>query len=453
VAASGSITAVQNNPQVPIQAVKTGGVGYYGFGPYVDNINAQYLATDQNQINNLYPTRDQYRNVHGVLSGYLRQLAQNTLIQMANEDTPLATLTLPNALALLGSQMKTSADTVQKPTISSSVTAGGSNVGNGVVAVSTTGPSGLQLDYLIGENVAVTCITDSQGAAQAGSEQFSVLGNTKEGDVLQWDYPLGSGTSLNIQAVNAALGQSTANLLNNSSFDTATVANLPDNWSINVGTSGTSIFVESSTFITGTKQLRFTANSGELTEIYQQFNQTSGGTLQNLTPSNVLCLNFWAKIDSGTTGFVVFELTDKNGTVIQNDQSSNQRLSLDVSTLTTSYAAQTVFFQTPTHLPVATAPYRLRIRMSTALNASHSLYMDHVALSDSQQLYGGGPFMSIFAGSTAFLRNDVFTAALNNKYDSKFQLLLSRLLGLPLSNPYFQIPSASSPTIPDSLIA
>jgi len=430
---------------------KSAGIGALVLGPSVDNIEAQFQSAEQNLMDQMYSNRDNMRTAQSSFTSFLQQLTQSVIINHMNDFSPLTSKDINTALTALIAQMKTDTQTVNKPTQTTTVTTAAGNTGNGVVAASNTNPMGNQLDYMLADSVSITCSSDSTGSATAGQEPFTVLGQTAEADLLFWDYPLGSGANTSISAINAAVGQG-ANILNNSSFDTATVANTPDNWTIAVGTAGTSIFDETSSFITTGKQLRFHGNSNELTEIYQKFNQSSGGTSSNLAQRTVYCLNGWFKTPVACTGTLIIELTDNSNVVIQNDQAVNQRFTLDISTLTTSYVAHNFFFQTPLALPTATTPYRIRIRMSVGINSTNDLDIDHLSLTPATQLYPGGPYVACFSGSTAFITNDLFTLATTNKYDGLFQLYLERTLGLRNLGATFQIASSASPSINDNLI-
>lgn len=425
-------------------------------GPAVDSIAAQFDSTDQNLINGLYGNRDSYRTVHSSLTQYIQQLAQSTLVQMANDDTPLAVQDLTHALTLLISQMKTGSQTVQKPTVSESVTAGGSNVGGGVVIASVLGGNGTQLDYVLNENVSLTCTLDAQTTGTAGQEQFTVASPTSDSDPLDWQWPLGSGVSLTQNAVDANQSNSGGNLLQNSGFETWTNANQPDNWIRDVGVIGTTI-LQGATAYKGTYSLELVGNGSELTSVYQPFNtapstsSNAGGTSAVLSPSTQYAVNLWSRY-SGTTpaaGVIEVALTDGAGTVTQDGAGNQNLFTVAFGTLTTSFVPHNGWFRTPAVLP--STGFRLRVRFSTAFTSGTNVFIDNLALTPGFTLYTGGPQLAIFSGSPNFIIGDTFTAAVTNSYNSGWQKLADRLFGMKALG--LQLPSGGSPTIADSLIA
>jgi hypothetical protein len=425
-------------------------------GTGVDNLYAQFNSADQAIVTHLYAQRDSYRSVHSSWTQYLQSVAQQIVIQMANDDTPLARLDLPTALALLISQMKSGSQTVAKPTISATVTAGGSNNGGGVMVVSNLGPGGLQQDYEFNESLVATCISDSQKGATAGQEQFSVLGPTVESDPLQWDWPLGSGAALSLSAVDALVDNSSGNLLQNGAFKTFTNSNAPDNWPIATGTAGTTIFqATGSNVYKGSSGLTFTGNGTELTSIQQPFNTApstilgAGGSSAVLGFSTQYAVNCFLKVSSvPAAGVLEIALVDGSGTITTDANGVQNKITQSLPAATTSFLPLNGFFRTPAALPTQ---LKLRVRLSTALDSAKSVYVGHLALTPVTQLYVGGPWGAIFSGTPVFLLNDTFTAAISNNYSSAWQKLAERLFNMRRLG--LALPSGGSPTINDNLIA
>lgn len=435
-----------------ITATKTGGVGFFAVGPYVDNLFAQFQAADQNLTTSLYATRDTYRGVHTTLTNTLKSLASSILVQMANEDTPLASPTASNALKLLISQMLANNQTVLQPTVSLLISTGSGNVGGGGVVASFVEPTrGVQQDYLFPEKITLTCTTDSQSGGVAAQEVFTVTSPAAESDPLNWDFPLGSGISTSLRAVDALQNNAGGNKLTNSSWQTFTVANTPDNWPIQTGTPGTTIFkATGGNVYRGTSGLNFLGNGSELTEIYQPFGVSSNGTPGTLAPATVYCGIIWLKADSGATGTLRLALTDGNLTVL-NDASglTPNSLSVNVASLTTAFGGLGIVFRTPLVNPAS--GYRFDIKMTTALNNGKNLYLSNLALTPATQLYPGGPYAAVFAGNPNFINADNFTITITNKLDSQWQFWFDRLFGMRGLG--LQLPSGNSPTIAESLIA
>lgn len=438
--------------------------GLKAIGPVSDAIAAQFASLDQNLINALYQTRDQYRTIHTSWQNYLVSLAQATLVQMVNNDTPLAVKDVTHAMQVLISQMKANAQSVQKPTIAATSTPG-TNTGAGTLAVSTIGPNGLQLDYEFNEVIQALCTTDGQSTSgTAGQETFSFYSPIAEQNEAQWDWPLGSGLNgYSLNAVDATVNGVAGQLLQNGAFGKWTNASVgPDNWLINVGTVGTNINQATGVNVyKGSSGLGFLGDGSTLQSISQAFNVTpstagnSGGTSLVLYPLTVYCLNFALKVSSvPAAGVIQFSLTDGSNNLISNFQGNAQLLSINLPTQgTTSFLFHTIFFQTPAANP--STGYRLNIKFTTALSSGVSCYVGHVALTPGVQPYKGGPFISLFSGNPNFILGDSFSINVNNHYDSRWQKSLERLFGmrnLVLQQPYTQVPSSASPTIADSLI-
>lgn len=415
----------------------------------VDNIRDQFVSSRTDLIEGLYSVRDSYRGAHSAILTDMQQRAQATVIAMADDDVLLTTKDLTSALKELIDQMATAVASVPKPTCSASVAADGDNNGDGVVVASVIGPLGVQRDYVIDEDIDVICSSDSQEGGTEGQEQFDVKADASQDDTLAFDWPKGSGAATSLTAIDAGQDAS-GNLLTNSDFETIT-SNIPDNFSVLVGSGGSTILDSgSSDAYEGSHGLEFVGTGAELTSIAQTFNQSSGGTTSILKPSTVYSINGWFKRSAGAAaGVLDVELVDGNNTVITDEAGTANRLRLTiVSDLTTSFVAKNAFFRTPKVLP---STIKLRIRLSTALTSAESVFIDHVAMAEATEAYTGGPYLQAFSGATKFVKEDKFVATISNDYSSDWQKLLDRIFGMRALG--LQIPSHASPTIADSLIA
>ena len=427
-------------------------------GVGTDAIEAQFNSARNDLTTGLYAARDSMRASHGSWTSFLDGLAESTLIQQANDqgDLKLPALTVEYALRQLIREMKAASASVSRPTVSASVTVGSANVGNGRLIASILGPDGKQLDYIFAESLRAYCTADAQGSATARQETFTIEGAVSQTDPLAWDWPKGSGASLTLNAVDARTDNDGNNLLQNSSFETFTNANAPDNWPILTGTAGTTILQASgSNAFAGSSGLAFVGNGSELTNVQQPFVTTpstslgAGGTSAELEPSTVYALSAWVKVSSTpAAGVLEIALVDGSGTILQDANGANNSVTQSLPAVSTTFVHVSGFFRTPAALPTS---YKLRIRLSTALTSTHTVYIDHVALTPATRLYAGGPYVGLFSGSTNFLLDDQFTVAIANNYGSKWALLLERLFGL--RDLGLAIPSAASPTIADTLVA
>lgn len=423
----------------PASAWGASGPTIADLGTAVNAIEAQYQASRQDLVDGLYSERDSARSVFSQLKNYLVNLGANTVYQMVLDDT-LNVSSLENALSQLITQMVSSGHYVTAPTVSATVTPGASNNGNGVCAVTLTGPDGKSLIDSYAETIDTLCTIDSQiSSGSLGIESFSYSGDNQQTNTTQWDWPKGSGASGSLTACDAA--SSTSSLLTNGGFETFTVANTPDSWTIAVGVAGTDIFSEASIVYAGAKALKFTGTGGApLTEVYQD--------LTTLKPNTVYAGNVFMR-DSGA-GLVagVVQIDLHNGsTVINDDAGTANSTTRAFGDLTTTYASHTFFFRTPRVLP---STIRLRIKVTTALTSGESVYIDHLAFAEATQLYSGGPYAKIFSGSTKFVVDDSFAIVVSNNYAGKFIQLFEQFFSM--STLGLRLPTSGVTLIPDSLL-
>ncbi|MBV8086827.1 MAG: hypothetical protein JO247_18635, partial [Chloroflexi bacterium] len=385
--------------------------------------------------------------------------ASNTVQQMANADTPLAQVTLSNALSLLISQMIGSSDSINSSSVSiGAQTAVGSPSGNPVIVVSDYTPAGLIYQTVLPETLTWTCTADSQsGTATAGQEPLAVSGAAA---LANWAYnwPGGSGLSTSLNCVDASVdsaGGASGNLLTNGDFETFTNTNVPDNWVLLVGTAGTNVAREAVPY-TGSYSLGLLGDGSTLPAVYQPFNTAkstvlnNGGTPSRLQPSSLYAFNLWYKLSiaSPSAGVLQVSLTDGSNAIV-NDQAGNAN-AFTVSLPgvgNTSWHALSGVIRTPAVLP---AQLRLRVRQSTALDNSNIVYVDRLALTPLSTLYKGGLSAAAFSGSNKLIKGDSWTFAVTNTM-GVFAAYLERAFGL--RNLGLQIPYSGSPTIADSLVA
>src|SRR6185312_2288251 len=98
-------------------------------------IAGDYISTDQSLVSGIYTQLASSQNSLASFNSYLRRLAQQTVIQQVNEAISLPDQSLRTALTALIASMAATADTVNRSTVSATVTPGGGNTGTGVVRV------------------------------------------------------------------------------------------------------------------------------------------------------------------------------------------------------------------------------------------------------------------------------------------------------------------------------
>lgn len=153
------------------------------------------------------------------------------LIATVNADNPQANRTLPTALAELIKQMKAASETVDASTPGVSVAYGSSNIGTGKLIFSTKRGDGLVQENIIPE----TILARVSGNGQTASIVFT--GQQAAPSLLDHNWPDGSGVSTTITSVSAA----SSILANGDMEDEDDIANSPDDWTVEVGTIGTTI--------------------------------------------------------------------------------------------------------------------------------------------------------------------------------------------------------------------
>jgi hypothetical protein len=379
---------------------------------------------------------------------------------------PLSLLTAidtASALRTLIAQMNTAAASVNASVPAAGAqTAVGAPNGNPVVVLSFKNGQGLTGQYLFGEVLTLTCSGDSQaGGATLGNEPLSVKGQPAVSDVFSQLWPGGNGQSLTLNAVDGSKSNSTGNVLQNSDFAVASVPNIPDNWTLQVGVAGTDVFASAGNAYTpGGGSLQFTGTGSALLDaVTQAFNTAPsvavgvGGTPYALKPDTVYHVNGWVKCSATpTAGVLELALTDGSaypGAVMNDDAGTANLFTKSLTAVSTTYVNFNGVFRTPAVLP-ATAPYRLRVRLSTAIDSGKSAFVGRLSLCEAKQLYAGGPFASVHSGNAKLISGDSWTVAVTNTFGA-VQKWMERIFGM--RNLGLQIPASGSPTVADSVVA
>jgi hypothetical protein len=284
-----------------------------------------------------------------------------------------------------------------------------------------------------------------------------VTGKAAVSDPFSQDWPGGSGANASTNLVDCTKDNGTSgNLLVNSSFETWTTTNYPDNWIEVLGTAGTHFIKEPSVIYgdTGLAAIQFKGDGATLLTLRQPFNtalSTSagvGGSPQKLAARTPYAVSFWCRNDSNpAAGILRVALVDGSGTVINDDNGTANSFTVDLTTLGTSYVNKTGVFRLPASVP---STVYLEFKTTTAQTSPRILYLDGLALGKMLEVYPGGPFLLGFAGVTKAVKNDRYTAAVTNTYGVN-QKYFERLWGMRALG--LQLPSSGSPTVADSLVA
>lgn len=394
------------------------------------------------------------------LGSFCQQMSAEALNRMVFRDQPRLNQNLQqtNLLASLVEvirQMEEQGATVLAMTVTGTP---GSFVGhgNGIVNVSVRrAADGKVQENSFAEDLQFTCDADSfSGTATEGNESFTVSGSGSQGEVFAFDWPLGSNATVGVSAIDGNSDNSAGNLLTNSGYE-AWTNNVPDNWELTVGVGGTNVFRNSSIVYDGDFAMQIVGDgSSTLTALLQEFDNGTDGTDGALAPQSQYSVNTFARRDGIAAAAGVWEiaLVNESGVIVQDDNGTNNSFTIDLTTLTTSYASFTGVFRTPSIMP---SQIFLRQRLTTALTNGRSVYFDKMSLGEMTLMYTGGPSVAVHAGSVPFLIGDYeFTVITNSRGAagtlSTFQTLFNQffdMLSLDLL-----LPSSSTPTISDALI-
>jgi hypothetical protein len=197
------------------------------------------------------------------------------------------------------------------------------------------------------------------------------------------------------------------------------------------------------------RAMEFDSDGSQLTTIQQPV---------TLAALKQYAVNLWAMADVvPVAGVITVDLVDGiGGSVIADQAGTNNSFTITCSALTTSFVAKNGVFRTPKILP--TTVY-LRIRITTAISAGTSVFLDHCAMDEMTELYKGGPSAKIFSGKTSFFKGDsqvlpdYFVLTTTNDRAGEFQEWFDRNFLMREKGLLLPSNAAGGETQADSLIA
>jgi len=439
----------------------TGGTGLFNYiGKQIivlQNLNTYVgttLPTNINSLLTLYQTddlddlmdgstylKDEIKIAAINLSVSLRLICWETVIRMVNDDVGLGCTDIDCGLNEIITQMTENSESVDASTVGSSSSTGASNIGNGELVITTKNANGIALENCFAENILIQCTTSD---ADDTTTTFTHRGREFI-DGLSPEFPGGSGCIGTFTTIIPG------NLLENSDFETFTVADIPDNWEIVVGTETTHV-AEVATAYTGSSALKLIGDGANLTQLAQTFDNDSY-TSNILSPITRYSVCLWVRHDGtppGDGALVVDLYDDTNSSVMTDDSGTSNTFTIDLTGITNSYVAYSGTFITPRRLPNT---YRLRLRLSTAITAGREVYIDNLSIGAMTELYDGGPCVGMHEGSSLFAVNDRFTLTVTNDRAGEFQTWFDRIFNMRALG--LQLPSnnAAAETVDDALIA
>ena len=390
-----------------------------------------------------------------------QSMAAVTVNRMVYRDNPQQNQTLQNSNTLASlleviKQMEAASASVLAMTVSGSVTSF-TGTGNGVVNFSTKRPSdGRTLENAFGEKVTFTCTSDSYtGRAVEGNESFSLRGVGNQTDYFAFDWPLGSNARVNVNAIDGSTSAASGNLLTNSGFDTWSSGS-PSNWTVVTGTAGVDYSQESTIIFGGTSSLKLTGDGATETCFKQKFNDGTNGTTSEIdeTTQYSVCLFLRRGGTPVSDGVLTVDLIDGGDNVLQDEAGVSNSFTIDLTGLTTEFAAYKGVFRTKAVLP---STVYVRLKLTTPITSGVDVYVDVMSMGEMQQLYRSGPFFAVHSGGEPFVVGDYAECTITNGRGSggtldTFQTLMARLFPNEVYGNELLLPSSDTPTISDGLI-
>jgi len=272
--------------------------------------------------------------------------------------------------------------------------------------------------------MTLTCSSDSYTDRQtSGQESFSLNGELAVSD--RWGTETGgSGTGPSVRTVNSST------ILSNGDFENFT-SNAPDNWTIDSGAAGTSIFRESTNYYRGTYALKF-LGTGAVATI--QLSQTPS----SMTPRKRYLVSFRYKASAVDTNaqYLQAYFTGTGYTA-----SSTEKVDIGGDVWSTSWAHAYFWVNVPANMP---SDWKFVLRVTGTPSNGKAIYIDSLAVTPA--IYHNGVAVGVVAGSTPFVRGDAFTWTVANDNAGTFQKFFRKQFNtqLPSNN-------AGAETIADSL--
>lgn len=325
-------------------------------------------------------------------------------------------------------QMLAATETVQVCTPAvSAFTAGSTNEGNGTTVSSIKRGDGLTAELIMADTGELRCVVSGYDKGGIRNhEEFRFISKAAiDGSHPDWGSTFyGAGADKTFRVIDPTGNNVRGNILTNG-FETgwaSSANNDPTAWESTTGTPGTDLRGTSAEKYFGTYSLELIGGTGVLTTLEQSFNNynASYSTPGKLEGSTQYAVIIRMKADAApASGAAVVELVNASNSLdgADDDQGVDNTYTIDLTTLTTSWQSFTGVFRTPRSVADGT---KIRFRLTTAVPAGRSVWLDSFAMGKMTELYPGGPWVALFAGSTPFtsgnenLQRDFFTVTTTN---------------------------------------
>ena len=195
------------------------------------------------------------------------------------------------------------------------------------------------------------------------------------------------------------------------------------------------------------KSMIWDSDGAELTTIYQKV---------NLAVETNYAFGVWMATDSfPAAGVITVDLVDGiGGTVINDSEGTANSFTIDVTSggdlgsVVDTFVHVSGDFRLPKIKPLLVY---LRIRISTAISNTSSIYFDKATLAPMTQQYTGGPYFYLFAGKRKVKTSDTWQVVTSNAFAGAIQQNFHR--NFNMDDRGLLLPSQGSGSISDGLIA
>lgn len=379
---------------------------------------------------------------------------------------PLAADTIKPVLQEIRRQMAAATETVQTCTPAvSAVTAGSTNTGNGAVVSSVKRGDGLTAELMFAEVGELRCVRSGydKGGLKNREDFYFYGAQGVDGAHPDWgESGRGSGATTALRVIDPTAPPSPDGQLLLNAFETAAANNFTG-WTAVTGTAGADYQSSTAQAYFGSTSLLLIAGTGVNTTFRQYFGSFDvGGSNRSKLDGSTQYAGVIRRRSTGTVtaGVLRISLADSGGTTLNDDASTANTTDIDLTTTASgSWTTDTFVFRTPKNVAAGT---NLRPRVSTAITGAN-VYVDSLAFAKMVELYHGGPWLAIFAGSTPFVSGegaavrDYFTVTTTNDNGGAsharktYHRLCDALWDLRANSILF--PSTASESIADSAIA
>lgn len=237
------------------------------------------------------------------------------------------------------------------------------------------------------------CMTDKDNGGSADSERFQIGGGPVQSfGRFSWE-TYGSGNGPSIYPVQSQ------SIISNFSFDTFTVTDTPDDWTVDSGTVTTHIKNSADVYKSGGAALQFLGDGAQATI---QVSQTP-----TWTAGRRYCVAVYVKGEAGiAAGTLTIQLEGTGYTA-----GASEKITMNASALAaaTSYGLQYFFVNIPMEIP---SDLKLVIKVTGTLTNAKSVRFDFGGM--APVVYHNGIHVSVISGSEYFVLGDKFTWTTTN---------------------------------------